>query len=398
MTIHLFDDDSWSDMLPLSYTRPLAGLRCGVFTATERIERLVSDADISYVTQDFLVQKFPYKADTESVYLNGKWVVCDQLWTQIESLEEGQGLRQGDTLLAFRSSEVLDTPAKIQAHQPEIRWTELEDEQIVIAHLWDIFSCCEAAMHSDWTWLTRDRVSQPISDTNTVIGDPTNIFLEPGARVEASILHPGEGKIYIGADAEVMIGSMLHGSVSLLDHAVLKMGAKIYGATSLGQYCKVGGEVNNSVFIEYSNKGHDGFIGNSVIGAWCNFGADSNNSNLKNNYAEVKLWSESKSTFERTGLQFCGLMMADHSKCGINTMFNTGTIVGVSCNLYGAGFPRNFVPSYSWGGAQGYSEYKLPKAFDTMQKMMERRGVELTAIDQEIFEHIYNETINQRNY
>ncbi len=398
MTIHLFDDYSWDELLPMAYTRPLAGMRCGIYTPEERLKKLAPDVQISYVTQDYLSEKYPYTSTGDDIYISGKWIICDQILNEIRSLQSNTGLKKGSDLLAFRSSESLSSPENIQQIAEQITWWELEDEQIVIRHMWDLFSSNAAAIESDWAWLTHQRKSQGIAASNTIIGNPDNIFLEEGAQVEASILAPGDGKIYLGQDSQIMIGSMVYGSLSMLDNAVLKMGSKIYGATSLGRYCKVGGEVNNSVFFEYSNKGHDGFLGNSVVGAWCNFGADSNNSNLKNNYAEVKLWSESKSTFERTGLQFCGLMMADHSKCGINTMFNTGTVVGVSCNIYGAGFPRNFVPSFSWGGAQGYTEYKLPKAFETMQKVMERREVQLQEEDKKIFEYIFNKTQNQRNF
>ena len=245
--------------------------------------------------------------------------------------------------------------------------------------------------------MTTGRSSQTLSDTNLLLG-AENIFIEEGAKVEGAILNATTGPIYIGANSEIMEGSIVRGPLAMCPNSVLKLGSKIYGATTLGPFCKVGGEVNNSVLMGYSNKGHDGFLGNSVLGEWCNIGADSNNSNLKNNYADVRLWSEQMSCFEKTGLQFCGLIMADHSKCGINTMFNTGTVVGVSANIFGAGFPRNFVPSFAWGGTTGYSTYQLPKVFEVAEKVMARRGIDFDENDKAILEKVYELTTKQRNF
>ncbi|MGB1307109.1 MAG: glucose-1-phosphate thymidylyltransferase, partial [Flavobacteriales bacterium] len=216
------------------------------------------------------------------------------------------------------------------------------------------------------------------------------------AKVEHAILNASTGPIYVGKDAEIMEGSIVRGPLAMCENSVLKMGAKIYGATTLGPYCKVGGEVNNSVLLGYSNKGHDGFLGNSVLGEWCNLGADTNNSNLKNNYAEVKLWSYQSERFVNTGLQFCGLIMGDHSKCGINTMFNTGTVVGVSANVFGAGFPRNFVSSFSWGGSAGYMTYRLNKVFEVAEKVMQRRAIEFNQVEKDILTEVFELTKSYR--
>ena len=221
---------------------------------------------------------------------------------------------------------------------------------------------------------------------------PENIFIEEGAKLNFCTLNASSGPIYIGKNAEIMEGCVVRGALAMCENSVLKLSAKIYGATTLGPYCKVGGEVNNSVLMGYSNKGHDGFLGNSVLGEWCNIGADSNNSNLKNNYAQVRLWSYETENFAKTGLQFCGLMMGDHSKCGINTMFNTGTVVGVNANIFGSGFPRNFVPSYSWGGASGFTTYLTKKAFEVAKVVMARRNVEFTAQDEAILTQVFEDT------
>ena len=251
------------------------------------------------------------------------------------------------------------------------------------------------ALEEDYELLTRGRVSQPIPSSNNVIA-AQNIFLEEGAKLEFTTLNASSGPIYIGKDAEIMEGSIIRGPFALCEHATVKLGAKIYGPTTVGPHSKVGGEVNNSVLFGYSNKGHDGFLGNSVLGEWCNLGADTNNSNLKNNYAEVRLWDYNTESFARTGLQFCGLMMGDHSKCGINTMFNTGTVVGVSANIFGSGFPRNFVPSFSWGGNGGFTTYLTKKAFEVAEVVMSRRQIELTDVDKAILEHVFEETKKYR--
>ena len=273
---------------------------------------------------------------------------------------------------------------------------EYQGDYLLLEHPWELFSKNKEILAYDFDLLTRDRVSQSLSDTNTVLGDRDQIFLEEGARVECSILNTQDGPIYIGKNAQIMEGCIVRGGMALCDHAILKMGAKIYGASTFGPYCKVGGEVNNAVLMAYSNKGHEGFLGNSVLGEWCNLGADTNTSNLKNNYAPVRLWNYATEGFAKTGLQFCGLMMGDHSKAGINTMFNTGTVVGVSANIFGSGFPRNFMPSFSWGGASGYTEYKTNKAFETARAMMARRGVEFDEAEQSILEEVFQQTEKYR--
>jgi UDP-N-acetylglucosamine diphosphorylase/glucosamine-1-phosphate N-acetyltransferase len=225
---------------------------------------------------------------------------------------------------------------------------------------------------------------------------PERIFAEEGAKVEYSILNAAEGPIYIGKGAEIMEGCKVRGPFALCENAVLKLDAKIYGATTVGPECRVGGEVSNVVFLGYSNKGHDGFLGNSVIGEWCNIGADTNSSNLKNTYEPVKLWSYATGRFEKTGLTFCGLMMGDHAKCGINTMFNTGTVAGVGANIFGTGFPRNFIPSFAWGGAQGFETFQPAKFFITAEAMMTRRKIKLTSTDKDILNEVFRLTAGYR--
>ena len=321
----------------------------------------------------------------QNVMINASYTPSEVLVNQIKNLKENQAVFDGDTMVAFFSLE----DQEIDIDTLEVY--QLEATVLKVETTWDIFSKNGAAIKADFDLLTAERTSAPIPE-NTVAFNPEAIFIEEGAKLPLCVLNATDGPIYIGKNSEIMEGSMVRGPFALCEGSTLKMGTKIYGPTTVGPHSKVGGEVNNSVFFGYSNKGHDGFLGNSVIGEWCNLGADTNNSNLKNNYAEVRLWSYETENFAKTGLQFCGLMMGDHSKCGINTMFNTGTVVGVSANIFGSGFPRNFIPSFSWGGAKGFTTYLTSKAFEVAQVVMKRRGLELSTQDSAILEHVFEQS------
>ena len=381
MNYILFDANRES-LFPLTHTRPISEIRIGILTLKEKWAKYLG-SDPSTQTADYLKKKYPLKKEADNLYIYGGVCPNKALVAAIQQLADVEGLYAGDTLLAYRNA----------ANQKVI----FAEEFTKIEKLWHIFQYNAIELQTDFDLLTAGRISQVLSDTNLIMGSE-NIFVEKGAKLEGAILNATTGPIYIGKNAEVMEGSIVRGPFAMCEHSVLKMGAKIYGATTLGPYCKVGGEVNNSVLMSYSNKGHDGFLGNSVLGEWCNIGADTNNSNLKNNYAEVRLWSEQAGRFEKTGLQFCGLIMGDHSKCGINTMFNTGTIVGVSANIFGAGFPRNFVPSFAWGGSAGYSTYQLPKVFEVAEKVMMRRGVPFDDTEKAILQQVFELTSEQRNF
>ncbi len=383
MNYILFDDNR-QHLLPLTYTRPVADIRLGILTISEKWQKVLS-SEVSYSTEEYLSAKFPLTISDDNVWINGSVCPDENLLNAIHSLENNQSLKKGDTLLAYRSSTNSIPQSSIDYSQ----------EILQLSRLWQIFQFNGDCINSDFDLLTKGRQSQAISSTNATTS-PEHIFIEEGAVVEHALLNASSGPIYIGKDAEIMEGSLVRGPLAMCEYSVLKMGAKIYGATTLGPYCKVGGEVNNSVLLGYSNKGHDGFLGNSVIGEWCNLGADTNNSNLKNNYAEVKLWNYSIGRFENSGLQFCGLIMGDHSKCGINTMFNTGTVIGVSANIFGAGFPRNFVPSFSWGGSSGYSTYQLRKVYEVAEKVMERRSKVFDEVEKDIIDSVFELTKSYR--
>ena len=383
MNVILFDSNR-SNFYPLSYTRPISEFRIGILTIKEKWTHYYKN--ISTKTEDYLVSKYPIRKQKENLWIDASVLPSKELKTELDSLRNGEVLESNGKIIAFKN---LNYSFK---NLNKINTSILVNS---IENIWDIFSDNGREIEADFKLLTKARKSQKISDTNTVIGK--HIFIEKGAKISCSILNAENGPIYIGKNTEIMEGAIIRGPFAMGENAVLKMGAKIYGPTTLGPHCKVGGEVNNSVFFGYSSKAHDGFLGNSVIGEWCNLGADTNNSNLKNNYAEVKLWNYEMERFKKTGLQFCGLIMGDHSKCGINTMFNTGTVIGVSANIFGSGFPRNFVPSFSWGGVSGFQVYKLPKVFEVASKVFERRKLDFDENEQNILSEVYDMTKRYRN-
>jgi UDP-N-acetylglucosamine diphosphorylase/glucosamine-1-phosphate N-acetyltransferase len=385
MNYILFDGTVRNALLPFTFTRPVADIRVGILTIREKWEMYLGYTTTS-LTEEYLMEKFPMVEMEENVMINASFLPNEILVEMIMNLESNQAITYNDEIVAFYTN---DTQEEVDFDTYDL--IEFEDEVLQIVNTWDIFEKNDIAIREDFDYLTQDRKSQPIPKSVNVIA-PENIFIEEGAKLEFVTLNASTGPIYIGKNAEIMEGSVIRGPFALCEEAQVKLATKIYGATTVGPHCRVGGEVNNSVLFGYSNKGHDGFLGNSVLGEWCNIGADSNNSNLKNNYDEVRLWSYETEGFAKTGLQFCGLMMGDHSKCGINTMFNTGTVVGVSTNIFGSGFPRNFVPSFSWGGASGFTTYVTKKAFETAKIVMSRRKVEFTDEDAKIMEHIFEET------
>lgn len=368
MAIILFDGNAHQTLLPLTYTRPVADIRIGILTIAEKWGKYLHDS-FSYHTQAYLSIKYPIKTVDQNLFINGAVCPDEQLLEAIDKLNTGEALKYDGQLIAVKLSESgaknFDPAADFD------RQTNYTGSPVMIRFPEDIFRKNDAELRKDYQLLTNGRTSATISATNTIIGK--DFFAEEGAITECSTFNTTNGPIYLAAATEVWEGTHIRGAFALCNNSQVKMGTKVYGATTIGPYCRVGGEINNAVMWGYSSKGHEGYLGNAVVGEWCNIGADSNNSNLKNNYAEVKLWDYATEHFRKTGLQFCGLIMADHAKCAINTMFNTGTVVGVSANVFGAGFPHNFVPDFSWGGAQGFETYSLKKMFETTEKVFERR-------------------------
>lgn len=385
MNYILYDGSVRNNLLPFTFTRPVADIRIGILTIREKWEKYLGITTTT-VTEEYLSEKFPMVEMAENIMINASFCPNEVLVEMIQFLQPNQAIVKNDEIIAFYTT---DEQEEVVFEEYEL--IEFEEDCLQVQQTWDIFQKNDQAIRDDFELLTQDRKSQPIPSTVNVLG-AENIFIEEGAVLNFCTLNATTGPIYIGKDAEIMEGSVIRGPFALCDHAQVKLATKIYGATTVGPHSRVGGEVNNSVLFAYSNKGHDGFLGNAVLGEWCNIGADSNNSNLKNNYESVKLWNYESERFENTGLQFCGLMMGDHSKCGINTMFNTGTVVGVAANIFGAGFPRNYIANFTWGGAQGTQAYLPKKAFETAKIVMSRRNIDFTDLDEAILTHIFNET------
>ncbi|HXH99342.1 MAG TPA: putative sugar nucleotidyl transferase [Sphingobacteriaceae bacterium] len=392
MTIILFDDNSRDSLLPLTFTRPVAEIRIGILTIAEKWAYYLQRKP-SYKTVEYLQEKFPLKTSEVNLYINGSICPDEAILEAIDELAEGQVLVSERVTIAAKQSgtETFD-------------FKSLTDFQVInhphsftrIVFPEDIFSYNDIEMRKDYKLLTHNRISAKLSSTNTVIGN--DFFIEEGVEAECSSFNSKDGPIYIGKNSQVWEGCHIRGSFALCHDSQVKMGAKIYGKTTIGPYSRVGGEINNSVLFGYSSKGHEGYLGNSVLGEWCNIGADSNNSNLKNNYNQVRLWDYRTDNFRNTGLQFCGLIMGDHGKCAINTMFNTGTVVGVGTNIFGAGFPPNFIPDFTWGGTQGFEIYTLTKMFETAEKVYDRRNSSFNDVEQRILTEVFKLTEKNRRF
>ncbi|MCH7401014.1 GlmU family protein [Belliella kenyensis] len=388
----LFDDPAIrGSLLPFTFTRPVAAIRVGIMTISEKWEK-ITNSTIGYFTQDYLASKYPHDSQP-SIMVNGSLCPNQELWDTISRLEPSQALWAGNLLIATHC----ESPASFT-----IEWAKSKEslsfsgEVRSIQKIWNIFEFNSSEIKADFSRITSGRTSIGIEDKHTVIYGEDQIFVEPGAKIKAAVLNAENGPIYIGRNSEIQEGALIRGPFALCEGSTVNMGAKMRGDTTIGPHSKVGGEVSNSVIFGYSNKGHDGFMGNSVLGEWCNLGADTNTSNLKNNYADVKVWDYTKGGFSNTGLQFCGLMMGDHSKSGINTMFNTGTVIGVGANVFGDGYPRNFVPSFSWGGAAGFSTFQLRKFEEVAIAVMGRRNKEYNNIEKDIIQRVFELTKHYR--
>ena len=381
----LFDGPERSQLLPFTYIRPVAELRIGIDTLREKWEAFLGQ-ECSFATQNYLSSKYPLNNADLNYFINPTYIPTRSLAIQVKNLKENQVLIFDSNPVAFCT-----TNSILPSDTSGFNEIDVEQELIQIKNCSDLFVHNAEVLAQDFKRLTKDRMSQVLGDTNRVI-NPEQVFVEPGARVSCAILNASEGPIYIGAEAQIMEGSMLRGPLAICENSVIKMGAKIYGGTTIGPNAKVGGELNNVLFLGNSNKGHDGFLGNAVIGEWCNIGAATDASNLKNNYSKIRIWNYVSENFTKTELQFCGLLMGDYSRCGIHSMFNTATVIGVNSNVFGTGFPRTFIPSYSYGGAQGFQTYAFAKAMESNNAMMERKGSKLTDHDIQILETIFDTT------
>lgn len=390
MNLILFDHpEIRQNLLPFTFTRPVAGIRVGILTLAEKWEKHLT-LKASFSTENYLSEKFSLTTTSDNLWINGAVCPTPELVQAILKLKTDEALQQGEYLIAARCADTNIPDPKVKKSKPFSAVLTLIDQ------VWKIYQHNGAQIREDFSLLTTGRKSAPLTDEHTRVYNPSQIFLEEGAKVKAAVLNAENGPIYLGKNSLVQEGALIRGPFALCEESHVNMGAKVRGDTTVGPYSKIGGEVSNSVLFGYSSKAHDGFLGNSVLGEWCNIGADTNTSNLKNNYENIKLWNYAKGGFKDTGLMFCGLMFGDHSKCGINTMFNSGTVVGVSASIFGDGYPRNFIPSFAWGGAAGFTTYQLNKAFETAAKAMERRNIALNEVDKAILKKIFEDSAQHR--
>jgi UDP-N-acetylglucosamine diphosphorylase/glucosamine-1-phosphate N-acetyltransferase len=396
MHVLLFDDPAIRPhLLPFTFTRPVAALRCGILTLAEKWQRRLDAPTVGYLTQPYLQAKYPAgQVAGPALVINGAVCPDDLLVRQVQALAPGQGLYCDEVLVAAHLADASQVAELIQDGLREQQ--QVAEPVTVISRPWQLFLQNGAEIRRDFALLTHGRTSQPVGDAHTIVYAPENIFIEEGVKIRAAILNAENGPIYLGKNVQVHEGAVLKGPLAVGEGSHVNVGAKLRGDNTIGPFCKVGGEIGNSILLGYSNKGHEGYLGNSVIGEWCNLGADTNTSNLKNNYAPVKVWSHTAHRFVDTGQTFCGLMMGDHSKCGINTMFNTGTVVGVGANIFGAGFPRQFIPSFSWGGPAGFETFRLPKFAEVAERVLSRRGLGYDEIEQALMAEVYKQTEEDR--
>lgn len=392
----LFDEPKGRvQLLPFTYTRPISDIRIGILKIHEKWNRYLKTT-VSFLTAPYLAEKFPFQSAKRNLYINAQCLPHPSLIKEVKKLQKNQALVEGNRLIAIRVNEEIkevDQLYQLLDHST-VKVKKLKSSSSWLDFKWDIFQKNRAEINADFDLITAGRQSEEISDPHTIVYGEENIFIEKGAKIKAAILNAEDAPIYIGKNAVVHEGAIIKGAFALCEGAHVNMAAKIKGDTTIGPYCKVGGEISNSVIFGYSNKGHDGFIGNTVLGEWCNLGADTNTSNLKNNYSSIKLWNYENDDYTNSGQQFCGLMMGDHSKTGINTMLNTGTVVGVNTNIFGGDFPPKFIPSFAWGTAA--VSFQVEKAFEVAERVMSRRKKELTDADQKILKHIYAETEKYR--
>ena len=388
----LFDDQTWQNLLPLTYTRPVSELRVGITTITQKWQHIFDafPEEISFLTEDYLSHKYKLRLEGSNLFVNGSVLPNTALLHAIQALPMEKCLMSGKHLLAFKTLEADPTNVRAIIENPNsMDIVAFSDNVHKINQLWDIFQLNGYAITQDFNSITASQETEELSVLNTLIGSDHQLFIASEESIDGVTLNTKDGPIYIGSGVKILEGSMLRGPLAICENAVIKMGAKIYGNTTIGPFSKVGGELSNVVIQGYSNKGHDGYLGNAILGEWCNLGADTNCSNLKNNYSNVKVWNYVEEDFANSGQQFCGLIMGDHSKSGINSMFNTGTVVGVSSNIFGTGFPPKFIPSFSWGTGPTAQVYDFEKALDTAERVMSRRHVHLSNIDRDILQEIF---------
>ena len=392
----LFDDETREHLLPLTYLRPASLLRCGILTVREKWEAYLNGT-ASFITSEYLTSKYPIAIQDENLVISGTILPNARLVKLISDLKPNEALiADGDLVAANIPGTEFDAIIDGTFAQEISGYKLTETPVLQLRRHWDLLRYAKDEIQCDFDLITRGRSSEQLHPSNKVIGDRRDIFCEPGASVHGAMINCEGGPVYIGKHATILEGCLIRGPVAICEGAVLKMGARIYGPTVIGPYAKCGGEINHSTILGYSNKAHDGYLGNSIVGEWCNLGAGTNVSNLKNTYKDVRMWSYVEKGYEDSGQLFLGVVIGDHTKCGISTMFNTGTVVGVSANIFGSGFPETFIPSFAWGGPRGWETFRLDKAIETAARVMARRDMQFTAQDEEIFAQIFRSSAEWR--
>jgi UDP-N-acetylglucosamine diphosphorylase/glucosamine-1-phosphate N-acetyltransferase len=372
---------------PFTLTRQIQDIRVGILTIREKWERLLGLSSFDKKEDDYKDLDRSVNID-ETVGDDVCFIIHGNLLPNDELVKATGKLKDGEFITAGGSSGIIFRVTKKQIEKKyKIKVTKaaaVKSPVQTICYPWDIFQLNDWAIRQDFELLTKKRKSQPISKTNRVI-KPSQVFIEKGAKMEHCIINASTGPVYIGKNAEVMEGCIIRGPFAMGEGACLKMGSKVYGATTLGPRCVVGGEIKNSVLFGYSNKAHDGYLGDSVIGEWCNLGAGTTNSNLKNNASAVKVWTPSG---EMNAGNKCGVMMGDYSKTAVNTAINTGTVVGVCCNVFGTGLTPKYIPSFSWG-SEGIKRYEFEKVFPDIEDWKQLKGETMNENEKTILKYVF---------
>ena len=382
-------------LYPLALTRPVADLRVGILTIAEKWGKWLNTS-YSFLSEDYLKEKYPLSGQNDDILLiKGNCCPDNRLADALMALRTGQVLMRSGEFIALRT-ETSVLPGQNLPNLADYSPVAYGHEIVQINHPEDIFVNNGAQICLDFERLTRGRSSAILSASNRFIGD--NLFAEAGAQAEFATFNSTTGPIYLGKNSEVWEGSLIRGAFALGEGSQIKMGTRVYSNVTVGPYSRVGGELNTCVIWGRSSKGHDGYLGSAVMGEWCNWGADTNNSNLKNNYKPVRLYDYRKAGYRDTGLQFCGTIMADHAKCAINTAFNTGTVVGVGASIFGSGMPPTFIPDFGWGGNEGFSTYQLDKLFETAELVYERRNLQFNEVEKQLLTAVFELTKKQRDF
>jgi UDP-N-acetylglucosamine diphosphorylase/glucosamine-1-phosphate N-acetyltransferase len=407
MKIILFEDEKYQDLLPLVYFRPVWELRCGIFTLEEKIRQSFPEIPVNYLSRKYLkdyylseIEILTPEKNEEYLFINGRILFKQDYKEVLLKLDPGTLVMSLDAVAAFKikgdSLKNLNIDGLPNINRITDKFRNHKADIDLINYPWNLIDKNGDEIENDFNRMDRKNTGKRLSDKSVHLLNRGYIHIGQNTRIMPGVILDAEnGPIWIDDQVKIMANAVIEGPAAIGKSSIIKIGAKIYENTSIGPVCKVGGEVEQTIVQEYSNKQHDGFLGHSYLGAWINIGADTNNSDLKNNYSEISIYLNNRSV--ETGHRFLGLIMGDHSKTAINTMFNTGTVVGVSSNVFGSGFPPKYIPSFSWGGSGGIREYNFEKAIEVAEIVMNRRNVPFTARTKNLFREVNKLTLEVEN-